>query len=160
MTNKAGQCCPEFQPERWNEKTHVWKDKLFIRDRVRQLFHIPLNMGKVVKRMFDKIQKVNAAPNDEDFLMLAYDPTPWISEIHMTVTKEVPDAEMVKLSGTFISKVFDGPYSAVPKWAKEMESFIEKKNQKIKKMYFHFAYCPKCVKKYGKNYSIAFGEVE
>jgi hypothetical protein len=33
----------------------------------------------------------------------------------MTVTKEIPGAENVQLSGTFLSKVFDGPYNAVPK---------------------------------------------
>lgn len=153
-------CCPKFDTKRWDKKAHEWNDKLFIQDDVRQLFHIPLNMQKVIGPMFEKIQEANAAPKDEDFLMLAYDPSPWKSEIYMTVTKPVPDAKMVKLSGTFISMVFAGPYSAVPKWAKRLEEYINSKGKTVKKFYFHFAYCPKCVEKYGKNYAIGFAEVE
>ncbi|MBU0976611.1 hypothetical protein KJ918_07460 [Patescibacteria group bacterium] len=124
-----------------------------------KLFHVPLNMGKVVTRMFKKIQDAGAAPSDEDFLVLAYDPSPWKSELHMTVTNEVSDARIVKFTGTFISKVFEGSYKDVPKWFNVMQDYASKKGLKFKKQYFHFAYCPKCSKKYGKNYAIAFGEV-
>jgi hypothetical protein len=162
MTEKSKKdtCCPKFEPQRWDKKSYVWKDKLFIKDKVIQFFHIPLNMAQVVKRMFAKIQKVNAAPKDEDFLMLAYDPSPWISELHMTVTKEVPDAEMVKLSGEFFSMVFDGPYNAVPKWIVELKAYLDKENKPMKKIYVHYAYCPKCAEKYGKNYAIVFAQIK
>ncbi|MCX6149537.1 MAG: hypothetical protein NTX22_03315 [Ignavibacteriales bacterium] len=153
-------CCPKFNPEPWEEKTHVWQDKLFIRDEVRQLFHIPLNMGKIIPRMWEKIQKENAATSNEEFLMLAYDPSPWKSEIYMSVTKEVVDAVNVKLSGTYLSKVFDGPYNAVPKWIKEMDKFVIQKGKKVKKYYFYYTTCPKCAKIYGKNYTVAFADVE
>ncbi len=152
-------CCPLFDPNRWQEKTHYWQNKLFLQDEVFQILHIPLNMAAVVKRMFAKIEAVKAAPADQDFLMLCYDPSPWKSEIYMTVTKQVPNGRMAKLSGTFVSKVFDGPYNHVPKWIKEMDQYLEKHQQKAIKYYFHFAYCPKCMKKFGHNYCIAFAQV-
>jgi hypothetical protein len=78
----------------------------------------------------------------------------------MTVTKEIPEAENVKLSGTYLSKVFDGPYNAVPKWIIEMEKYVSSKGEKTKKYFFYFTTCPKCAKKYGHNYSIAFAQVK
>ena len=152
-------CCPEFNPSGWDNKTHVWKDKPFIRDYVTQIMHIPLNMGKVITRMWSKIEHAEAKVPDKDFLMLAYDPSPWKSEIYMSVNKNVPNAENVTLSGTYISKVFDGPYDAVPKWIKQFDSALALQGKKALKYYFYYTYCPKCAKKYGHNYVIAFAQV-
>lgn len=152
-------CCHPFDTSLWDEKTHMWKDKLFIRDSVMQFLHIPLNMGSVVKSMMRKIEDADAQPEIKDFLMLAYDPSPWKSELYMTVTKDVPDGEMTSISGTFISKVFDGPYHHVPKWIKEMDVYLAAHNKKAAKYYFHYAYCPTCAKKYGHNYCVAFAQV-
>lgn len=152
-------CCPEFEPKRFQDKSCIWKEKLFLEDSVMQFMHIPLNMESVVKRMFAKIEKAHAAPADQDFLMLCYDPSPWKSEIYMTVTKNVPEGKMKKLSGTFLSRVYDGPYNAVPKWIKDMDGHVKKAGKSVKKYYFHYAYCPKCAKHYGHNYTIAFAQV-
>lgn len=116
-------------------------------------------MGRVVTRMWNMIQQANARPADRDFIMLAYDPSPWKSELYITVTKEVPDALNVRLSGTFMSRVFDGPYNAVPKWFKEMEGYAQSKGKKAIKQYFYYTACPKCAKKYGHNYVVAFAQV-
>ncbi len=154
------QCCPPFDPEPWDRKTFDWKDKLFIQDSVNQFFHIPLNMGQVVTRMWNSIEQAGARPADKDFIMLAYDPSPWKSELYMTVIKEVPDALNVRLSGNFLSRVFDGPYNAVPKWFKEMEDYARASGKKAVKQYFYYTTCPKCAKKYGHNYVVAFAQVE
>jgi len=156
---ESAECCPLFEPKRWDNKTHVWNNKLFLQDEVIQCMHIPLNMGGVVKRMFKKIQDADASLDVKDFLMLCYDPSPWKSEIYMTVTKNVPGGKMATLSGTYRSKVFDGPYSGVPNWIKEMDAVLKEKGEKALKYYFHFAYCPKCMKKFGHNYCVAFAQV-
>lgn len=153
-------CCYPLDVTLWQEKTFEWNEKLFLQDQVLQFMHIPLNMSSVVKRMFSKIEAAKAEPETKDFLMLAHDPSPWKSDIFMTVTKNVPDGKMAKLSGTYISKVFDGPYNHVPKWIKEMDEYLKGLEKKPLKYYFHYAYCPKCAKKYGHNYCIAFVEVE
>jgi hypothetical protein len=160
-TKDENQCCPQFNPQLWDEKTHHWKDKLFIKETIPQLFHMPLPLmvSRMVQRQWQKAKKAGAAPDTGDFLWLAYDPSPWKSEHFIHVTKEVPNADNVKLTGTFISKVFDGPYNAVPKWVKEMDEYLAKKGKKSKKYYFYFTTCPKCAKKYGHNYVVAFAEV-
>lgn len=152
-------CCSEFDPTRFMEQRHIWQEKLFLQDEVRQVFHIPVNMGKVVKRMFKKIEEAKALPEAKDFLMLCYDPSPWRSEIYMTVSKDMPGEKMSKMTGEFLSKVYDGPYSAVPKWIKDMEAYVAGKGQTVKRYYFHYAYCPKCSKKYGHNYAVAFAQI-
>ncbi len=159
MNSNKEICCYPLDTSLWNEKTHVWDDKLFLRDEVRQVMHIPLNMSSVVKRMFKKIELADAMAEVNEYLMLAYDPSPWKSEIYMTITKDVLNGEMAKLSGTFISKVYDGPYHHVPKWIKDMDTYLLRKGQKALKYYFHYAYCPKCAKKYGHNYCIAFAQI-
>ena len=157
MTHK--ECCPKFNPKPWDNRTHKWKNKLFIKDTIPQLFHMPLPfmIGRMIHKQWKKAQDAGAAPPIKDFLWLAYDPSPWKSEHYIYVKKEVPGAENVKISGTFISKVFDGPYKDVPKWIKQMD---EELGNKVKKYYFYFTTCPKCAKKYGHNYIVAFAQIK
>ena len=157
---QSGECCPKFDPAPWDEKTHIWKDKLFIRETLPQLFHMPLPwmVGRMIGRMWKKAQDAGAAPDLKDFLWLATDPSPWRSEHYVHVTKEVPNAENATITGTFVSKVFDGPYSAVPRWIKEMDGYLAEHGTKSKKYYFYFTTCPRCAKKYGHNYVVAFAQ--
>ena len=155
------QCCPRFDPKLWDGKGFVWQDKLFIKDSVFQLFHMPFPsvFAKTVSRMCKKIEASGAKVEDKDFLLLAHDPSPWKGELYINVTKEVPGAENVKLSGRFLTKVFDGPYNAVPKWAKEIDSYVKGKGKQVKKYYFYYTTCPKCAQIYGHNYAVAFAQV-
>jgi hypothetical protein len=156
------ECCPVFDPEPWQEKNHAWTDKQFIKDYLPQLFHMPLPsmMGKVIGRMWKKAQDSGAAPELKDFLLMSYDPSPWKSELYMYVKGEVKEAENVRLTGTFLSKVFDGPYNKVPQYLREMEKYVASAGRKTKKYYFYYTTCPKCAKKYGHNYIVAFSELE
>jgi hypothetical protein len=160
-TKEMHECCPVFDPVPWNNKTHDWTDKPFIRDYLQLFFHMPFPpmMAKVIGRMWKKAEEAGAAPEMKDFLLLAYDPSPWKSELYLSVSKEVPGAENVKLTGTFISKVFDGPFNHVPKFIKELDSYLADQGKKAKKYYFYYTTCPKCAKKYGHNYIVAFAEV-
>jgi len=117
-------------------------------------------MKKTIGRMWREAQEAEADPVAEDFLLLAYDPSPWKSELYMAVTKEVPGAENVMLSGTYISKVFDGPYNSPPKWVREMEVFVKEKGKTPKKYLFYFTTCPRCAKTYGHNYAVVFAQVD
>jgi len=154
-------CCPEFNPDPWQEKEVTWEEKLFIKDSMPQVMHIPLPGGfaKTIGRMWEKIEKAGAKPQEKDMLMLSYDPSPWKSELFVSVTKEVPNAENVKISGNFMTKVFDEPYSHVPKWIKEMDAYVTGKGQTVKDYYFYYTTCPKCAKKYGHNYVVVFAQI-
>ncbi len=155
--DKKTECCPKFDPALWKDRTFNWTDKLFATDKVTCLFHIPLNMGQVMTRMMKKIDAANAL--SPEVLMLSYDPSPWVSEQLIAVEKEVEGMQHVKLSGTFLTKVFEGPYREAKNWHYEMFRFAEEQGIKASKVYFYYTTCPKCAKKYGKNYVVGFAQV-
>jgi len=150
-----------FDPSRWEGKAHSWKGKKFIRETVPQLFHIPFPpmIGQKITRMWKMACEVKMASGKEDALVLFYDPSPFKSEIYLSVKGAVPGADNVELSGNYYSKVFDGPYNAVPKFINEMDQFLQKKGKAAKKYYIHYASCPKCAKEQGHNYLVMFAEV-
>jgi len=151
-------CCDIFDPKPWKDKEIKWKDKLFVKDRVNNLLHIPLNMGKKVVKNMALIEKANAkAPYQ---LMLFDEKSSWSTDIYIDVARDVPGAVMAMLSGTFLTKVFEGPYSNAGKWAGEMVKYVESKGKKVKKLYFSYTTCPKCAKVYGKNYVILFAQTD
>lgn len=156
--NKTG-CCPVFDPKPWDESEVIWQDKKFIRDTNINVYHIPVNMKQVITRMFTKIKAADAEVPTNEFVWLSTDITPWKGEQLMSVSKEVPGAENVTLSGTFLTKVFDGPYQAAGKWYKELLAYAKSKGKEVKKAYFFYTCCPKCSKAYGHNYAVGFVQV-
>ena len=155
------ECCPEFEPKRWDKKTFNWKKKNFMKESIPTFFHMPFPpmIGIKVKKMWKSIKEAKACPPVKEWLLLFRDPTPFKSEMYMGATKQVKGANNTTISGTFEAKVFDGPYNAIPKFMKEMNEYLSKKGKKMKDLYVHYAYCPKCAKKYGKNYMIFFAKV-
>ena len=156
------ECCQKFDPQPWDGITHEWKNKLFIKKTISQLFHMPIPWvySKTLTAMWEQAKSHGIAPDIKDFLLLAYDPSPWKSELYLYVLREHKDVEnIVPMNGRYISKVFDGPYQNVPKYMKEMELFLQKQGERAKKYYFYFTTCPECAKKYGHNYIVVFTEV-
>lgn len=150
-------CCEPFDPKPWDEKEVVWKDKLFVKDHVTSFLHIPLNMGgKIVKNM-GLIEKANAKAAHQ--LMLTDEKSIWGADIYIDVAKAVAGAQMATLSGTFLTKVFEGPYQNVGKWAQIIAEYVKSKGKRIEKLYFSYTTCPKCAKAYGKNYVVLFAKV-
>lgn len=162
MKNENHECCPEFNPERWDTKTFEWKDKHFLKESVPLLFHIPY--PPMIKKKIMKMCKIaeeskTVLQNKEDILVLFTDPHPFKSEIYMSVSEPVQSANNADISGTFITKVFDGPYNAIPKYIKEMDNYLSEEGKKANKYYVHYAYCPKCAKESGHNYMILFAKI-
>ena len=160
--SKEEVCCPKFNPEPWDGKEIEWSEKTFIMETMPQFLHIPLPgvFGKTVTGMMKKIEDANAKPSDENSLMLSLDPSPWKSELYVTTTKEVANANNIKLTGTFLTKAFDGSFNQIPQFMKEMEEYMASKGQKALKYYFYYTTCPKCAKKYGHNYIVIFGQIK
>lgn len=150
-------CCEPFDPVPWQEKEIVWKDKIFLKDHVTSFFHIPLNMGHKIVKDMELIKKAGAASPYQ--LMLTDEKSMWGADIYIDVAKEVPGAETVKISGTFLTKVFEGPYQNAGKWAHEMMGYVKSKGKVVKKLYFSYTTCPNCAKAYGKNYVVLFAEI-
>jgi hypothetical protein len=151
-------CCPPFDPAPWDEEEFEFQQWPFVRATTINFMHIPLNMGGMMKRTWAKIQQAGAEPEDT-FLVLSTDPSPWRGEHYFYVTKDVPGAEMVRLSGNHLTKVFEGPYQNAGKWAKEMVEYVKSQDRELRKLYFFYTTCPKCAKHYGKNYVVSFAEV-
>lgn len=150
-------CCPRFDPEPWDEKEVTWQDKLFIRDRVRSFLHIPLNFGRVMVKNMGMIEEAGAfAP---EMIVLSDGKSLWRTDLYITVSKEVPGANMERISGTFMTKVFEGPYKDAGKWVKLMKSYVAEKSGEAKQIYLFYTTCPKCAKAYGKNYTVVLAQV-
>ena len=77
----------------------------------------------------------------------------------MSITKDMPGGKTATLSGTYLAKVFEGPYKDMGKWIKEMTAYLTGKGKTAKKLLFYYTTCPKCAKKYGKNYVVLMGQM-
>ena len=150
-------CCEPFNPEPWQEKEIKWENKLFVKDHVTSFLHIPLNMGKKIVKNMALIEKAGAKGEQ---LMFSDEKSLWGSDIYIDATREVAGARMATISGTFLTKVFEGPYQNAGKWAKDMAEYVKSKNKNLKRIYFSYTTCPACAKAYGKNYVVLFAEVE
>ncbi len=157
--SKAGpeECCPKFDPEPWNEKELNWAGKLFVKDHVRSFLHIPLNFGGVMKRNVGAIETAGACP--ETMVVLSDEKSLWGADVYIEVTEDIPGVTMASISGTFLSKVFEGPYRNMRTWIAEMNAFVRDKGKEPQKLYFFYTTCPKCAKKYGKNYVAILAQV-
>ena len=100
---------------------------------------------------------VKAQP--EKALMLSDENSLFGSDIYIHVTKNVPDSKMVKISGTFMTKVFEGHFKNMGNWIKEMNNWVASQGKKPKKLYFFYTTCPSCAKVYGKNYVVILAQV-
>ena len=152
------ECCPKFDPKPWDGKILEWKKKRFIKDKVFTIFYIPLNFGGVMKRVIAKIDSAKA--KCVDYMGLSDHTSKWNMDVYIAVDKEIPDAENVTLSGKFLSKVYEGDFKETGKWCKDFEAYAKSKNLEIKKMYMWYTTCPKCAKKWGKNYVVIVGEID
>jgi hypothetical protein len=150
-------CCPRFDPAPWNEKEVEFQDKVFVKDRVRSLFHIPVNFGRVMTRNMKKIQQADAMAPEP--LVLSDENSLWGADVYIAVSREVPGAENTRLSGKFISKVFEGPYRNIRNWIREMQHFLKEGSLSTGKMYFYYTTCPRCAQAYGKNHVVILAEL-
>ena len=162
MENQIDECCPEFEVSKWDKKREIWENRLFIKETMPTLFHMPFppTIGKKITKMYGQVEKAGAhLPDKADTLILFRDPSAFRSEIYYSVSKKVADSQNAELSGTFVSRVFDGKYNEVPKFIKEMDKYLKENGESAGDYYIHYAYCPLCAKKYGHNYVTLFAKI-
>jgi hypothetical protein len=155
--SNGDQCCPRFDPAPWDGKEVRWQEKRFVKDRVTSFLHIPLNFGAVMKRNMSRIEAAGAVSDGN--VILSDETSLWGADVFIEVAKDVPGANVASISGTFLCKVFEGPYRNMQKWIVEMKGFVQSKGKDIQKLYFFYTTCPKCAKKYGKNYVAILAQV-
>lgn len=150
-------CCPRFDPTPWQEKEMTWDNKLFVKDHIRSFLHIPLNFGQVMKRVCEKIDAAHAG--EKPPVCLSDENSLWGSDLYIAVTKDVPGAQMATLSGTYLTKVFEGPFKDTGKWMREMQEYVRSRGKEAKKILAFYTTCPKCAKVYGKNYVVLLANI-
>lgn len=80
-------------------------------------------------------------------------------DLYLAVDKEIQGAENTSLGGRFLSKVYEGPFKDTGKWSEDFKQYAKKEGFEIRKWYMWYTTCPKCAKKYGKNYVVIISEV-
>jgi len=86
------ECCPKFDPVKWDKKTFNWNNKLFIKESIPTIYHIPFPpmIGKKIMKMWNLAQNAKAnIPDKTDALILFRDPSAFRSEIYYSVSKTV-----------------------------------------------------------------------
>lgn len=152
-------CCAKFDPKGWDDQKLHFKDKPFVRATTKSVMHIPVNMGSVFSRVQKHIEQAGGF-DDDNTLVLSNDLSPWSAEHLFATDTPVEGEEMVKLSGDFITHVFEGPYRQAKDWYVQMHDMVENAGGTPGKIYFFYTTCPKCAKAYRKNYVVGVAEVQ
>jgi hypothetical protein len=155
--NSTG-CCPRFNPDGWDGRELHFKDKLFVKAVTKSVNHVPVDMGQVFQRTFEAIEKAGAHDPDE-FVVLSRDVSDVEGEHFFSVSKPVSGQEVVKWSGDYRTKLFEGPYENAPEWQRQFQAELASQDTKSKKMYYFYTTCPKCAEAYGKNYVVGVAEL-
>lgn len=158
VSKSATGCCALIEPAAWDEQVFTFKNKLFAKARTRSLLHVPLNMSTTMKNAQAKIDAAKAAA--AEWIILSHEVSPWHADHYFAVTRDVPGLEMTRLSGTFLTKVFEGRYQEAYKWHEQLVEYAESKAKTPLAIYFFYTTCPNCAKTYGKNYVVGFAQVE
>lgn len=151
-------CCPRFDPTGWDNEDFIVAGWPFVRVTTRNFWHIPLNMGPVLARANRAIQQAGAGL-DTAYLILSTDPSPWRGEHLLAVARPVDGQVNVTLDGTFLTKVYEGPYRNAGAWARDMQKIVKSTGRTLEQLYFFYTTCPKCARHFGKNYVVAFAQV-
>ncbi len=152
------ECCPEFNPEPWNEKRITWTDRKFAKEKVACFFYMPLNFGSAMKRLMRKLETAHA--QSPDWICLSDHTSKWNMDVYLAVDRELPDTPMQTLNGTFLSKVYEGPFGETKKWCEDFAGYAKREGVETGKTYMWYTTCPKCAKKRGKNYVAIVAEVK
>lgn len=152
-------CCEQFNPDPWNKKKFEWKAKPFIKGRVFTFLYMPINFGGVITRL---MKKIDSAGGEVPLGMSLSDHTSmWNMDLYVAVDKPIEGAENATLTGTYISKVYEGDFKNIGKWCIQFTEYVKNEGHKrIIQWLMWYTTCPACAKKWGKNYVVIIGKVE
>jgi len=150
-------CCPRFNPAPWQNKTHKWKNKMFVKGSLFSIFYIPLGINQFMMKNMELMNKARAK-NPESICIMDYR-SPFALNLYVATDKNVPGAQMTKMTGTYLTRVYEGDYKETGNWVKDMQAHVKGKGLALQKLMFSYTTCPSCAKAYGKNYVVAFAKV-
>ena len=150
-------CCPPFDPAPWEERTVVWRNRPFARLHLRSFLHVPIHMGQAIERANRAIAAAGVRPAQP--LMLAEDTSAWGTDLYLEVARPIADLPMTSLSGTFLTRVFEGPYRDARMWMAAMNEYVADRGETLIKLFFGYTTCPSCARAYGKNQVILLAQI-
>lgn len=150
-------CCPILNREEWDRKAWSWDSKPFYKTAYWSFFRIPLTYGGAVKKGLEVLRQKNLLK--DPMLMLSGEESMFYSTLLIEMNKDDQSVPVKKLSGNFMSMFFEGEYRDSPKWIREVVEYCMSKGKQTKELYFFYATCPKCAKKYGKAQTVIFAKV-
>lgn len=150
-------CCPRFDPKPWHDKVFQWENKKFIKTNVRTFMYMPLNFGGAMRKLDKTVSEAGAAFVDN--MALSDHTSKWNMDVYAAVDRAIPSAENTTVSGTFYSRVYEGDFKNTGTWSEEYKAAATEKGYAIEKLYMWYTTCPKCAKKYGKNYVVTIAEI-
>jgi len=148
-----------FDPAPWDFVVREWTNRLFVRATVPQVMHIPLGMPGRMTRLMERIAQAHAMPPAEEALVLMQEMSAWRTDVFIAVTQEVPGLASERISGTFFTMVFEGPYHDMPRWIAETDRELAERGKRALRHLVRYAYCPRCARKYGRNPGVVFAEI-
>ena len=178
-TSSTDECCPKFDPSSFTDadgnpyKIITWNEKPFVKDGTWCFCYVPLAFGRATTRALKKIKDAGAESPKDEFMILSDCKSPWYSDVFLSVAKDdVEGATVEKISGDFLAKAFEGDYSNIGTWVKEMKALLKEVLEKKAKdentpavdvedtrVLFYYPTCPKCAKKYGENYVVVLAKM-
>ena len=157
-TTEQNICCPEFDPTLWDGKITEWQNKKFVKTSVCTILYMPINFGGKMRKADKMIREANG--QIIDWFCLSDHTSKWNMDVYLAVDKEIPGLKNTTLSGTFVTKVYEGPFRDTGKWYADFQTWCDDKEFITGKNYMWYTTCPKCAKKYGKNYVVIVAEIE
>lgn len=156
--NETG-CCAVPDVSAWDEQEVTFTNKLFIRGYTRSIMYVPLNMDKTMAMLQQQASDADAEMPPQKAMILSREISPWKAEHLYAVSHTVDGADNVALTGTYLTKVFEGPFKNAGQWHKQLIDFVNERRKAAKNTYFFYTTCPNCAKHYGKNYVIGLAQV-
>ncbi len=150
------ECCKQFNLELWHDKVIKWENKRFIKTTVKTFLYMPIGFGKAMTKLFGLVDKYSIK---SDHICLSNHLSGWKMEILLDVDKSIPEIDNVVLNGTFYSLVYEGEFRETGKWLADFKTQLQTKNYDAKKIFMWYTTCPKCAKKYGKNYVAIIAQI-
>lgn len=150
-------CCPKFDPAAWDGLELHFEDKPFVRCKTRSVFYVPLDMGRVFKRTFEAIKAAGA--DEAEFVVMSDDSSRWRGEHYFNVKHAVPGADNVRLTGDYLTRVYEGPFRDAVRWVDDMRALVAARGRTMARLFFYYTTCPKCARLYGKNYVVGIVEL-
>ncbi|KLI63058.1 hypothetical protein AAV99_13110 [Aurantiacibacter marinus] len=151
-------CCPRFHPEGWDNQHLHFDNKRFVRATTKLRDHVPLDMDIVFPETFTAIMDAGALDETHP-LVLSRDLSAEQGEHLFAVDAEVPDAEMVTLSGHYRTRVFDAPYEKAPVLMEGFRRELQEEGEEPEESWVFYTTCPLCAEEYGHNYMVLVDKV-